>query len=74
MEQKMHTTTKKKKAYIAPSIEIVEFEIQSSILAVSGTDTLPGTGTGGDSEGGMEGDANRRRGEWGNLWESKSRW
>ena len=66
---KMHTTMKtKKEVYIAPTIEIVELETQSSILAVSGGGTLPGMGSGGDSEGGMEGDANRRRGEWGNLW------
>ena len=60
---------KEKKTYIAPVIEVVEIEIQSSILAVSGGGTLPDVGGGGDSEGGGEGDANRRRGSWGNLWD-----
>ena len=60
---------KKKKVYIAPAIEVVELEIQSSILTVSGGGTLSGMGNGGDSEGGREGDANGRRGSWGNLWD-----
>lgn len=64
----MHTIINKKKVYIAPTIEIVEFETESFILAISGGNTLPGTDDGGDSEGGMEADANDRRGEWGNLW------
>lgn len=59
---------KRKKTYIIPTMEIIELETQSLMLAVSGTESLPGTGSGGDSAGGMEGDANRRRGEWGNLW------
>ena len=52
-----------KKVYIAPSIEIVEFETTAMIAT-----SLPDFGNAEDSEGGMEGDANRRRGEWGNLW------
>lgn len=52
-----------KKVYIAPSIEIVEFETTAMIAS-----SLPDLGNAEDSEGGMEGDANRRRGEWGNLW------
>lgn len=59
---------KRKKTYIIPTMEIIELETQSLMLAFSGTESLPGTGSGGDSEGGMEGDANSRRGEWGNLW------
>ena len=60
-----------KKVYIAPAIEIVEFET-ATILAVSGLDTgdtLPGASSGGDSEGGKEAESNRHRGSWGNLWE-----
>lgn len=63
-----------KKVYISPSIEVVELEVQSSILAVSEGGTLPGMGSGGDSPGGGEGDANGRRGSWGNLWEDSMRW
>lgn len=54
-----------KKAYIKPEIEVLEFV--SEILMESGsvTTNLPGFGEG-DGEG--EVDANRHRGEWGNLW------
>lgn len=58
-----------KKAYVKPNIEIVEFA--SEVLMQAGSanaDGLPGFG-GGDGEGGNTGpDANRHRGEWGNLW------
>lgn len=54
-----------KKAYIKPEIEVLEFI--SEILMESGsvTTNLPGFGEG---EGEGEVDANRHRGEWGNLW------
>lgn len=54
-----------KKVYQAPAIEVIEFEFESHVMTVS-TD-LPGTGTG-DGEPPVDGDANRHRGEWGNLW------
>ena len=57
-----------KKVYIAPSIEIVEFETTTMIAS-----SLPDFGNAEDSAGGMEGDANRRRGEWGNLWNNTPR-
>ena len=63
---KKHTT---KKAYIAPAIEVIELE-PSFMIANTGVGSedpdMPGFG--GDSGGGMDGDANRHRGEWGNLW------
>jgi hypothetical protein len=58
-----------KKVYIAPSIEIVECETTTMIAS-----SLPDIGNAEDSKGGMEGDANSRRGEWGNLWEDSMRW
>ena len=63
----MSKNNTKKKTYIAPAIQVIELE-PSSMIALSPGDTLPGTGVGGDSDGGMSGDANRHRGEWGNLW------
>ena len=59
--------TKMKKVYQKPEIEIIEIELQS-MIAESVTADGEGLGNGGDSEGGMEADANRHRGEWGNLW------
>ena len=60
-----------KKVYQAPAIEVIEFEFESHVMTVS-TD-LPGAGTGDgeppvDDDGVSWGDANRHRGEWGNLW------
>ena len=67
---KKHTTTKKK-AYIAPAIEVIELE-PSFMIANTGMNTggsLDGTENGGDHwQGGGDADANRHRGEWGNLW------
>ena len=62
-----------KKTYIKPEMEVMELNIETLMLSMS----APGGGSdggdggpswGGDSEGGMEADANGRRGEWGNLW------
>jgi hypothetical protein len=53
-----------KKMYVKPEIEIIQFE--SEIYMFTSSD-LEGTETGGDKEGGSA-DANRHRGEWGNLW------
>jgi hypothetical protein len=58
-----------KKMYIAPMMEVVEIEVTTMIAgSMNAGETLPGTGWGGDSEGGKGSDGNRHRGEWGNLW------
>lgn len=58
-----------KKKYLKPSIEIVpiDFDVYMLSLSSEGEDGLPGSSTGGDMSGGSA-DANRHRGEWGNLW------
>ena len=58
-----------KKTYIAPAMEVMEIDIEGQLMALSAEDSLPGSDWGGESEGGMEADANDRRGGWGNLWE-----
>lgn len=55
-----------KKVYIKPEVEIVECELESLLAGSIQTD-LPGMGGFGGEEDG-EADANRHRGEWGNLW------
>ena len=50
-------------------MQVTELEMESTLMAVSAGGTLPGTGNGGDSEGGMEAQTNDRRGSWGNLWD-----
>ena len=55
-----------KKLYVKPEIEIIELELESHMATISGN--LDGVVDDGDSEGGREADANRHRGEWGNLW------
>lgn len=55
-----------KKFYVKPEIEIVALEMESHMATISGN--LDGVVDNGDSEGGREADANRHRGEWGNLW------
>lgn len=55
-----------KKFYVKPEIEIIELELESHMATISGN--LDGVVDDGDSEGGREADANRHRGEWGNLW------
>ena len=63
-----------KKTYIAPEITVIEMEIESPILSISGeSGGLDGTSWGGEASNG-EADANGRRGSWGNLWESDNRW
>lgn len=57
-----------KRIYIKPELEVLDVEIESYMLGLSSEESLPGTGNGGDSEGGMDADGNRYRGEWGNLW------
>ena len=53
----------KKKKYIAPECEIVELEGAVYMQAASFKGEL-----GDDLEYGSTQDANRHRGEWGNLW------
>lgn len=53
-----------KKIYVKPAIEVVELVDELCTLTASNL----GLEGGEDSEGGMEADANRHRGEWGNLW------
>lgn len=58
-----------KKMYIAPTVEVVNIDMVSMIATSNSVDSnLPGTGNGGDSQGGMGAEGNRHRGEWGNLW------
>lgn len=65
-----------KKVYIAPAMEIAELEVAAIIASsMNAGGSLPGTGYGGDDDSGkIEGDANGRRGSWGNLWEDSRRW
>lgn len=61
-----------KKTYIKPVMEIMELDIETLMISMSapGGNGNEGPSWGGESEGGMEADANdRRRGEWGNLWQ-----
>ena len=62
---------KMKKIYIAPEMEVMEIENEALMISMSAPDG-DGPGYGGEGSG-MEADANGRRGEWGNLWESESR-
>lgn len=59
--------TKMKNVYQKPEIEILEIDLQS-MIATSVTSDGEGLGNGGESDGGMEAEGNRHRGEWGNLW------
>ena len=54
-----------KKVYVKPEIEVVEVEYQP-MMADSISTNLPDVGFGG--EGDEDPDANRHRGEWGDLW------
>lgn len=56
-----------KKVYVKPEIEVIEIEFESSMMADSVTSTLPDTGFGGEGDADPN-EANRHRGEWGNLW------
>ena len=55
-----------KKEYIAPEMEVMEMEIESTLMTMS----APGLEDSewGGSTGGEEADSNKRRGTWGNLW------
>lgn len=57
-----------KKTYIAPEMQVIEMEMETVLMSMSSSD-LPGTSDDGKSPGGMYGDANDRRGTWGNLWD-----
>lgn len=61
-----------KQTYIAPEMEVVEIETETMMLSLSADESLPGTGWGDDGTG-KDADVNKRRGQWGNLWED-SRW
>lgn len=57
----------KKNCYVAPQVEVHEIDVEC-MLDMSATDSLPGTGMGGESDGGMDADANVRN-EWDEgLW------
>ena len=57
----------KKQKYIAPKMEVIEFDAPLLILAASGETSSSGTGSGtaGDDDPEL---ANGRRGTWGSLW------
>ena len=55
-----------KKTYMAPMIEVVEFETESLMLTASSE--IGEVGTGGGTAGNGPDLANERRGAWGNLW------
>ena len=64
-----------KKIYVSPKTEISLVEVQCDILDVSSSGSLPGTESGGESQGGMDADANEREdfedaegAIWGSLW------
>ena len=48
-------------------MQVIEMEMESVLMSMS-SPYLPGTSDGGESSGGNYGDANDRRGTWGNLW------
>lgn len=56
-----------KRQYVKPETEVIVFMCESQIMALSAGETLDGTEEGGSGSG-MDADANRHRGEWGNLW------
>ena len=57
-----------KKQYVKPEAEVIEFENETYMLTVSADESLPGTSGGGEGDADDDVDANRHRGEWGNLW------
>ena len=63
----MNMTNEMKKVYVKPEAEILEIELQA-IISTSVSAGGEGIENGDKSEGGMEADGNRYRGEWGNLW------
>ena len=61
-----------KQTYTKPEMEVIEIETETMMLGLSAEGSLGGTGTGGSGSG-LDADVNKRRGQWGNLWED-SRW
>ena len=61
-----------KKTYIAPEMSVMELETEALMLTMSAPAPEDGGPSwGGGSQGGMEADANKkRRGTWGNLWDT----
>ena len=56
-----------KQKYIAPRMEVIELEVQETILVASGE--TGSAGTGGGSVGDETEDlSTTKRGTWGNLW------
>lgn len=53
-----------KKVYVKPVAEVVVFDEDLCMITASDEGITPG----GDASGDIEADANRHRGEWGNLW------
>ena len=66
---------KMKKIYIAPEMEVMEIDNEALMISMSapGGSGLDGTSPGGSMSGGSADANDRRRGSWGNLWESESR-
>ena len=61
------TKDMKKNCYVAPQVEVHEIDVEC-MLDMSATGSLPGTEIGGESNGGMDADANIRN-EWDEgLW------
>ena len=54
----------KKKAYIAPQMEVIEIDTVQMLAASA--ENIP---VGGNGQGGGEALSNDRRGTWGNLWD-----
>lgn len=52
-----------KENYQKPESEVLDFELDIYMLTASLEDTEEG-----DNPGNLEGQSNRHRGEWGNLW------
>ena len=50
-----------KKVYVRPLIEIIEMEVEDELLTLSVVDDIP-------ADPDEEVLANKRRGEWGDLW------
>ena len=59
----------KKKEYIKPSVEVIEFEFEPLMLSASNQVDVFDKET--DSDASM---ANGRRGTWGNLWADDKEW
>ena len=58
-----------KQQYIAPRMEVIELEVQETILVASGETDSTGTGGGPPVGDETEDLSTTRRGTWGNLWD-----